>query len=407
MKPFDAIIVTNSAGELSTFVRPTVEELSKSAPEARVILTFTPCQYATGRELEEARKLPGISEIIIPEEYKKWVFKKKAPQGIKFNDRGIIVYMGGDLLHAVLLSRKLHFPAIAYSQKHALWQSDFNSFLVPDDLTFNKFLKKGIDEEKIKIIGDLMVDAVPEKINVKAAASRWKINKNHPVISFLPGSRPWQTNFMLPFFLRSAKMINKIMPDVQFIVVLSPYVTDDMIKESLGNEGIIYSQGDLRYIQAESGVRAQILRDERYDAISISDLVITIPGTNTAEIGALGVPMIVVFPIQRPDNIPLEGIIDIICRIPLLGTLLKRITTRIISLRTKYFALPNMKAGREIVPEIRGNVDPKEVAAHAIKCLKDPEWLRETSRNLKAAMGGRGAARKISGEIMASVENAE
>jgi lipid-A-disaccharide synthase len=405
MDSFDIIIVTNSAGELSALVRPAVEELAKSVPQGRIILTFTPCQYATGRELEEARSFPGISEIIIPEEYKRWILKKNPPQGIKFNEKGVVLYMGGDLLHAVILSKKLKYPAIAYSQKHALWQNDFKSFLVPDNLTHNKFIKKGVSQEKLKIVGDLMVDSVPEKTDKRAAAARWNVNLNHPIISFLPGSRPFQIDYMLPFFLKSAKMIQKIIPETQFLFIISPYVTEDGIRKALRDEGILYSQGDRRHIQAKSGVRAQIIKSDRHDAISLSTLTVTIPGTNTAEIAALGAPMIAVFPLDRPDSIPLEGIFDWICKIPGLGILLKRVFFFVANKRTKFFTLPNMKTDKDIVPELRGKVEAKEVAARAIKLIKDPSWLSETSEELKRAMGGRGAAKSISEEIIKLAES--
>ncbi len=405
MNPFDIIIVTNSAGELSTFVHPTAKELSKRVPEGRIILTFTPCQYATGRELEEARSFPGISEIILPEEYKKWALKGKPPQGIKFNENGIVLHMGGDLLHAVLLSKKLKYPAIAYTQKHALWQNDFKVFLVPDENSYNGFLKKGILAEKLKIIGDLMVDSIPEDIDRSAAAERWGINLNHPVVSFLPGSRPFQTDYMLPFFLQVTKMIKKVLPEVQFLFILSPYINDDGIKKSLKDEGIIYSQEDRRFIQAESGVRVQIIRSNRHEAITLSNLIVTIPGTNTAEIAALGTPMIVVFPLDRPDSIPLEGLAEWFTKIPGFGIILKRIIVNIINLRTKFFALPNIKTDKDIVPELRGKVSAKEVAARVLKYLKDPAWLSQTSEELKVAMGSRGAATKISDEVLKAMEN--
>jgi len=404
MNPFDIIIVTNSAGELSTYVKPTVEELNKSIPEARIILIFTPCQYATGKELEEARSFPGISEIIIPEEYKKWILKNKNPQGIRFNKSGIVLYLGGDLLHAMLLSRKLKYKAMAYTQKHALWQNDFELFMVPDQFTYDAILKKGVSKEKLKVIGDLMIDSVPEKIEKEIIAKKLKLNLNQPIISFLPGSRPFQTDFMLPFFLQSAKMIKKVMPETQFLFILSPYITDEMIKKSLKDEGVIYSQGDLKYIQAKNGIRAEVIRNNRYEAIEMSEIVITIPGTNTAEIASMGKPMIVVFPLNKPDSIPLEGVADWICRIPIIGSFIKRVLITWINTKTKFFALPNIKSEKDVVPELRGNVSAKEVAARTLKLIKDKVWLAKTSEDLKKIMGKRGASKKLVGEIVKQME---
>ena len=404
MDPFDIVIVTNSAGELSTYVKPAVEELSKAIPQARILLVLTPCQYATGRELEEAKSFPGIWEVVIPQEYKKWMLKGKPPTGIKFNKTGLVLYLGGDLLHAVLISKKLKYPAIAYTQKNAHWQRHFKLFLVPDDAARHRLARTGIPEEKLRTVGDLMVDSVPQTMDESSAALRWKINPGNPVISFLPGSRRFQIEYMLPFFLETSKMIQKVVPEAQFLMLLSPYITEDEIKRSLRGEGTIYSQGDLKHIQTKSGSRVQMITSSRHEAISLSTMVLTIPGTNTAEIAAIGTPMIIVFPLDRADSIPLEGISDYICRIPLMGPLLKKIIITIIGWRTKYFGLPNMKAGREIVPELRGTVKPKEVAARAVQCLKDPGSLSEMRAQLKSTMGGRGAAARIAKEITRIME---
>ncbi len=399
MNPFDIVIVTNSAGELSAYVKPTVSELSAQFPGSRIFLVLTPCQYATGRELEEAKSFKEIYEIIIPQEYKRWIIKNKPPTGIKFNEKGLVIYMGGDLLHAVLISKRLKYPAIAYSQKSVQWKNFFRAFLVPDERTKELLLRKNVLPEKVKIVGDLMVDSVPEGIDPAQAAERWKLNPNQTVISFLPGSRPFQTDYMLPFFLETSKIIRKIMPDVQFLMILSPYITEEEIKRSLKGDGTIYSQGDLKYIQTKDGTRIQIVNSLRHEAISISKIVLTIPGTNTAEIGALGVPMIVIFPLDRPESIPLEGLSELFCRIPVAGGFLKRLAIGLASLRIKYFALPNIRADKEIVPEFRGRVLAKEVAAKAVHCLKDADWLKETGEELKRVMGGRGAAENIAGVV--------
>lgn len=405
MNPFDLIIVTNSAGELSAYVKPTVERIQEKVPQARVILILTPCQYATGREIEEAKSFPGVFDVIIPEEYTRWMLKGNLPQGITFREKGLVLYMGGDMLHAVFVSKKLKFPAMAYTQKHAQWAGQFRAFLVPDESTREKLLKKGILSEKVKVVGDLMVDSVPRSIDAASAAARWKLDLGKPVISMMPGSRPFQTDYMLPFFLETAKMIQKVVPEAQVLMVLSPYIMEEDIKRSLKGDGAIYSQGDLRFIQTKSGTRVEIVNDLRHDAVAISKLVLTIPGTNTAQVAALGVPMIVTFPLDHPERIPLTGIADWLCRIPVLGMLLKKWIVKAVSARTKFFALPNIKAGREIVPEFRGKVSPKEVAGKALNGLKDEEWLKETSRELKAAMGEGGAAGRITEEILRIMEN--
>jgi len=405
MNPFDLVIVTNSAGELSAYVKPTVEEIHKSIPQARVILVLTPCQYATGREIEEAKSYPGIFDVVIPQEYTRWMLKGNPPQGITFRETGLVLYMGGDLLHAVIIAKKLKFPAVAYTQKNVQWAGQFKAFFVPDEGVKKQLMAKGVPEAKLKVVGDLMVDSVPASVGGEAAAKNWKLDLSKPVISMMPGSRPFQTDYMLPFFLETARMVQKVIPDVQILMILSPYITEEEIKKSLKGSGIIYSQGETKFIQAKNGGRAQIVNNLRLEALSVSNLVLTVPGTNTAQTAVLGVPMIVVFPLDRPEGIPLEGIADWFCRIPFFGMLIKRTIVNVKSLTTRFFALPNIKQNREIVPEFHGRVSTKEVASKAIHCLRDEEWRKEVSRELKEAMGGGGAASRITDEIIRTMES--
>ena len=132
-----------------------------------------------------------------------------------------------------------------------------------------------------------------------------------------------------------------------------------------------------------------------FDSISAADLVVTIPGTNTAQIGALSIPMFVVFPLDKPEAIPLEGLAYYITAIPYIGNAIKRLLINIISSRTKYFALPNIKANHEIVPEMRGKIDPAKTAETIETMVDDKALLHKISEDLKMIMKPYNSSDKI------------
>jgi len=280
MRKFDVVITVNSPGELSALVRPTVEKLAETHPEIRIILVVTPCQYASGRELEVARKFKGISEIILPEEYKRWIWQGKAPQGIKFGEEGLVLFMGGDLLHAVLLSKKLRYKALAYTER-LQWIKNFNRFLVPDKLTYDRFLKK-VPKEKVRLVGNLMVDGINLKFGKEEAKVKWELSKS-PIITLMPGSRFFQIKYMTAFFVRVAELITEECADAQFLLNLSPYVTLDKIEKAInphlkdnwthdrqmGTSGFINYEGDKKYIVSQQGVRVQIIENSNYEAMNV------------------------------------------------------------------------------------------------------------------------------------------
>jgi len=414
MKPknFDIVIVVNSPGELSAYVKPTVKKLKELAPKGRITLIFTPCPYATGREMEVAATFPGISQMINSKEFTRWMIRKKLPRKIKFREKGVVLFLGGDLLYAGLIARRLKFKALAYTASHAKWQRFYEAFLVPDKHTYKKFLKSGIKKEKLKIVGELMIDAVPHsRLSRTECAKKIGLNIKQATVAFLPGSRLFQTNYLVPFFLKVASLIKKENPDTQFLFSLSPYMTSQLLKKSFnksnrvikdgrGLTGKIQRKGRKYYLFAEDGTTVFVSSNSNYQAIAASDITVTIPGTNTAEIAALGVPMVVVFPLDQPEVIPLEGILEPVSKIPHLGKAIKKALARIVDRRVKFFALPNIKAGRKIVPEIRGRVKPEKVAEKTLSILKHKQKLKAVSQNLKKVMGKRGASEKIVREML-------
>lgn len=358
MNKYDIILVANSPGELSALVKPVAETLHKKIRDARIILVLTPCQYTSGKEIEYIKTIRGISEIIPQTGYSKWILRNNKPK-INFNTKGVVLYLGGDLAHAILVSKKVKYPAYAYVQDRAGWTGSYKKFFVPD----TEIKKKLKLKKKVKVVGNLMVDSIE-------TMKKWAPRKD--VITFLPGSRNWQINHTTPIYKKIIEHIRAEMPQINFQLVSSPFIKAKPIK----------------------GVKTVGL-DEVYN----SELVITIPGTNTARLAALGMPMLVVFPLDNPDVIPLEGLPHYIGKIPYLGSKFKRVLVDTLNKRIKYFALPNMKADREIAPEIRGVIDPASVALKAIGLLKDYGQRKKMSNDLKKVMGEPGAADKIAEEI--------
>jgi lipid-A-disaccharide synthase len=361
MPKSDVVLIANSPGELSALVKPVSEEFARDK-STRLILVLTPCQYTSGKELDYAKSLPGIGEIISAAEYKRWVFFNQRPKQVKFNERGAVLFLGGDLTHAVLIARKLRFPAYAYLQERIAWKGFYKKFFVPDMTTYHKFHPRA-PKGKLKLVGNLMVDSVAE-------FKKWDPQEN--IITFMPGSRRWEVDYMTPLYAQVIELIKKELPKAKFQLVSSPFIKARPI---LGVKTIEFKN------------------------IYNSELMVTIPGTNTAKIAALGIPMVVVFPLNHPEVIPLEGLADWIGKIPLMGRAFKKWLANVINHKTKYFALPNQKAGREIVPEIRGVIDPLGVALKVLLLLNDKKKREEMSAGLVEAMGKAGAAQKIFEEI--------
>jgi lipid-A-disaccharide synthase len=382
MENLEFVIVANSPGELSSFVKPVVEKIkSKTGKQcqARISLFLTPCQFSSGREIEYAKSL-GVDQIISAEEYRKWILGIHFNKKFSFKYKGIVLYLGGDLLHAVLVAKKLGYKVYAYLHgQKGTWKSVFQRFYVVDEKAQKKLLHSGLTEDNVKIAGDLMLNSVktlPKAESIKI----WKLDTNKPIVAFLPGSREWEINYMLPFYEIVGLELKKIIPGIQLILIVSPFTPLDQIE--------LRMQSNLFDMMAP------------LSSITAADLAVTIPGTNNAQIAAAGIPLLMLLPINNVRDIPLVGILHYFTQIPILGPILKRIAAEIICKKTKFFSLPNMKAQKLIVPELKGRITPEEVVEKILELLNNPNQLKTIESDLKKVMGESNAAEIIVGDIL-------
>jgi lipid-A-disaccharide synthase len=294
-----------------------------------------------------------------------------------------------------MLAKRLRYPAVAYSEAYAKWPHIYKKFLVPDRMIFEKFKKQGFPEKQIKIVGNLMADSVKAKKTREQIYRQFGLDQNNKLISFLPGSREFQIRYTLPFFSKIVGEIALLNKNCQFAFIISPYLKKELLIKHLKKIGIEAVNDRIEY----NGASILLISADQHDFIAASDLTITIPGTNTAEVAVLGTPMISVFPEASIQLIPLEGIYDLIGRIPFLGFIFKDIYVKMLFSKTRFFAIPNIKSGKEIVPEYKGKIQPKTVAEKAVFLLNDAEKLAEMRRQLKACLGEPGAAGRIAEEI--------
>jgi UDP-N-acetylglucosamine:LPS N-acetylglucosamine transferase len=387
-EPLDVLILVNGPGELSSYVMPMVQALKQKSSSLRITLIFTPCPYSSGKEMEVAKSIKEIDRVIDASAFVSWALLNKRPPNTPFSKSGIVAYLGGDILYAKMLAKKLKYPAIAYSEAYAKWPKVFRKFLVPDAQIFEKFKKHGFPASQIKIVGNLMADSINIRMNRSEVFSKFGFEKDKALISILPGSRLFQVQFTFKYFAEVARFIRSLNKNVQFAFVISPYLPEKVFKENIGKAGNL----------KETGI--SLIKSDQHDVIAASDLVLTIPGTNTAEVAIIGTPMISVFPLTGARFIPLEGIWDIIGRIPVVGFFFKNYYVKMYLSKTRFFAIPNIKSGREIVPDLRGKVTPQEIAELAVKMLGDKESLFKMREDLKVSLGNKGAAMRIAEEII-------
>lgn len=410
------VITSNGPGEISTWVKPVVREIKRVLPSCRISVFLLPCQYATGHEVGLLNNLKEVDRIFTTSQYWQLVLQGRLPEGETFQPKGLILFLGGDQFHPVLISGRLGYPIYGYTEGAIRWPQFYKEYFLKDEYGYQRNIKRGIPPEKISLVGDLMVDALYQDLEGMGLTSPTEVtgyyerqlaqqkNSGRLLISLLPGSRDWQAKHLVPFFLRVAEELKLVRPNLEFQLILSPlldynafksWIQDDkLVKTFDGIPSQVNEKGEEASLSTASGLKITLVREKKIERLLESALALTIPGTNTAELAILGIPFVLVFPLTKPEVIPLEGLISVVDKIPWLGYRLKEKVVGYLAKKERYFSWPNKKAQKSIVPELAGDVQWKQVRDAILKTLEEKD-LVNISKELVQVMGEPGGSRRL------------
>ncbi|MFW6022931.1 MAG: hypothetical protein ACOCQW_05425 [Halanaerobiaceae bacterium] len=409
----DIVITANSPGEVAAWVKPVVKEIKQIYKNSQIHVFLPPCMFASGSEKDVLKDYTHVDTVFDKNQYLKYVILNRKPAGFSPGHKGIVIFLGGDLFHAVILGKKLNYPVVAYTEGVYNWGSKIDKFMVPDKRTENKLLAKGADKNKVIVIGNLMLDAV------EPGLSREELNEiitidDYFTITLFPGSRPAEVDYMLPFFMESIMLFlqNRTEDRNKFRIFLSrsPFVSEEQLSsifsdfldslELKGNYVHKENYDILRVYDSNRGsdntsVEIYSFASSQYTLMQVTDLAVTIPGTNNLELASFGTPMLVLLPLNKPEGIPLEGPLGMIGQIPVLGTILKRIFIPRMAEKIKYFSLINRIADEKIAAEIKGVLKPSDLVREIEYLIDNKVKLNDMSYRLKEVAGEKGAAKSL------------
>ncbi|MCL4517132.1 MAG: lipid-A-disaccharide synthase, partial [Firmicutes bacterium] len=131
--------------------------------------------------------------------------------------------------------------------------------------------------------------------------------------------------------------------------------------------------------QAELPIR--VVAQQTYDALQVCDMAVIASGTATLEAACLGIPMVIAYKVS-----------------PLTYMIGKRLV------KIPHIGLPNIVAGREIVPELlQEEATPERIAEEAVDIMMDTERaeeIREDLREVVNKLGEPGVLERVAGLIL-------
>lgn len=411
--PVDILILTNGPGEVSTWVRPVVQalrqQLSSDHQQLRISVVLSPCNHASGQEAEIVRTYTEVDRVQGPEHFWPFLWRGQTADNWDWRDRGVVVFLGGDQFFAVVLGRRLNYATVVYAEWEVRWWRWIDYFGV-----VRQELRSQVPEHhghKLTVVGDLLYEAQATELDQPAIAAQLHLQPDQELIGLLPGSKPAKLTMGIPMMIAIAEVLHCYRPQTRFVIPVAPGLTPAALADYampehnpavglLGTPPIQLIQSAERnpIIQTATGTQIDLwTATPAYDLLSCCQLCLTTLGANTAELTALAVPMIILLPTQQLDIMRAwDGIPGILANLPGVGRGLASIINWLIlrqglGLR----AWPNIWAGREIVPELVGHLQPQQIARQVRTLLEQPEQLTQMQRALAEVRGNPGAANQL------------
>jgi len=173
---------------------------------------------------------------------------------------------------------------------------------------------------------------------------RFGLKEEAITVALLPGSRRSEVSVLLPIMLRACRILTEKISPLQFLLPIAGTLDPAFVRD----------------IIRQFPLRINVIADEIYDVISVSDAAMVASGTATLETALLETPMVVVYKVSG---------------------LSYAVGRRFI--RVDHISLANLIAGRTVVPElIQADANPERIAAE----IREIVIRRGKAREMKAAL---------------------
>lgn len=212
----------------------------------------------------------------------------------------------------------------------------------------------------VSFVGHPLLDRVVPAQDRAATLARHGLAPDARLLALLPGSRHAEVDYLLRPMLEAA-MILAAKHHLTPAIVLAPTL----------------AASDLGRVAGPAALeRVHIIQDDTYSIIAASDLALVASGTATLETALLGCPMVVAYKMS-----------------PVTYSL-----ARLLVRGVAHIAMPNILAGRPLVPElIQGDVTAAHLVRAAEPLLAEPLHSDTAAalRAVRASLGAPGAAARV------------
>lgn len=221
---------------------------------------------------------------------------------------------------------------------------------------------------KTHYCGHPLVSQLPDKADKAAFFAKHGFDINKKLVSIFPGSRVFELKYLMDVFIKSAKILQKNHPDLQFCISHAPNLSDEVYNKYL-------KETDFK-----------IIKGENQALLSVSDALILASGTVALEAALYATPMIIAY---RGPWIFYFIYLAVRC--------------------IKMVSLPNIINGEIIVPEIiQKDVKADNISYNIEKLLYDSKYREENIqklKNVKLLLSDKVSSQEAANEILKALQN--
>ncbi len=225
----------------------------------------------------------------------------------------------------------------------------------------------GVD---VEYVGHPLSDTVVCPLTRQEARAALGLNNEGTVISILPGSRTGEVRRLLSTMLKAAEQIQKRLVEKPVFLLPAAGSIDDKV---------------LAGFLKETFADVRVIRGAMYTALRASDAAIVASGTATLETALIGTPMAIVYKMAALSYGIARLLVDV-----------------------EFVGLPNIVAGRKVVPElIQEKATPEFISSEIIDIVLDAgrtERIMQGYAEVKEKLGIGGAADKAALAIFDLIE---
>lgn len=194
----------------------------------------------------------------------------------------------------------------------------------------------------VKFVGHPLADLIPMRADRQEARKLIGVDAEKPVLGILPGSRAGEISRIGASFLDAAQLVRRSIPDVQCIIPCINQERKAQVDELLSGY---------------AGLPVQTILGRSREVMAASNVVLLASGTATLECMLMKRPMVVAYRVNTFTH-----------------WLMKRL------LKSPFVSLPNLLAGKQLVPELLQDDATQENIADAV-LARMPEQAETILKN--------------------------